>query len=147
MGNQISSYHSLVRDLEILISSGRKSAYQSVSTAMIELYWNIGRRIVEEDQSGEERAEYGTALLKNLAADLTAEFGAGFSARNLRNYRQFYIMFPDREIWHACVPNLTWTHFRSLLRVNDEEARIWYLREAAEEGWSSRTLDRTDCSP
>ncbi len=142
MGNQISSYHSLVRDLEILISSGRKSAYQSVSTAMIELYWNIGRRIVEEDQSGEERAEYGTALLKNLSADLTAEFGAGFSARNLRNYRQFYIMFPDHEIWHACVPNLTWTHFRSLLRVNDEEARIWYLREASEEGWSSRTLDR-----
>lgn len=77
-----------------------------------------------------------------LADELTKEFGKGFSARNLRNFRKFYLYFPDAEIWHACVPNLNWTHFRCLLRVDDEDARIWYMKEACEEGWSSRTLDR-----
>ncbi|HAM04805.1 PDDEXK nuclease domain-containing protein [Megasphaera sp. UBA4233] len=142
MEKDLSSYHSLIKDLEVLIASGRKAAYQSINQAMIDMYWNIGKRIVEEEQKGKARAQYGKALIKNLAAVLTVEFGSGFTARNLRNYRQFYLLFPEREIWHACVPNLTWTHFRSLLRVSDEDARIWYLRESAEQGWSSRTLDR-----
>lgn len=142
MEKNLSSYHSLIKDLEVLIASGRKAAYQSINQAMIDMYWNIGKRIVEEEQKGKARAQYGKALIKNLAAVLTAEFGAGFTARNLRNYRQFYLLFSEREIWHACVPNLTWTHFRSLLRVSDEDARIWYLRESSEQGWSSRTLDR-----
>ena len=142
MEKDLSSYHSLIKDLEVLIASGRKAAYQSINQAMIDMYWNIGKRIVEEEQKGKARAQYGKALIKNLAAVLTTEFGAGFTARNLRNYRQFYLLFPEREIWHACVPNLTWTHFRSLLRVSDEDARIWYLRESSEQGWSSRTLDR-----
>lgn len=142
MEKNLSSYHSLIKDLEVLIASGRKAAYQSINQAMIDMYWNIGKRIVEEEQKGKARAQYGKALIKNLAAVLTAEFGSGFTARNLRNYRQFYLLFPEREIWHACVPNLTWTHFRSLLRVSDEDARIWYLRESSEQGWSSRTLDR-----
>lgn len=142
MEKNLSSYHSLIKDLEVLIASGRKAAYQSINQAMIDMYWNIGKRIVEEEQKGKARAQYGKALIKNLAAVLTAEFGAGFTARNLRNYRQFYLLFPEREIWHACVLNLTWTHFRSLLRVSDEDARIWYLRESSEQGWSSRTLDR-----
>lgn len=142
MEKNLSSYHSLIKDLEVLIASGRKAAYQSINQAMIDMYWNIGKRIVEEEQKGKARAQYGKALIKNLAAVLTVEFGSGFTARNLRNYRQFYLLFPEREIWHACVPNLTWTHFRSLLRVSDEDARIWYLRESSEQGWSSRTLDR-----
>lgn len=142
MEKNLSSYHSLIKDLEVLIASGRKAAYQSINQAMIDMYWNIGKRIVEEEQKGKARAQYGKALIKNLAAVLTAEFGSGFTARNLRNYRQFYLLFPEREIWHACVPNLTWTHFRSLLRVSDEDAHIWYLRESSEQGWSSRTLDR-----
>lgn len=70
------------------------------------------------------------------------EFGKGYNERNLRYYRQFYLMFPEQSIWNACVPNLTWTHFRSLLRVKDNDARFWYMREAASEGWSSRVLDR-----
>jgi predicted nuclease of restriction endonuclease-like (RecB) superfamily len=142
MEKDLSSYHSLIKDLEVLIASGRKATYQSINQAMIDMYWNIGKRIVEEEQKGKARAQYGKALIKNLAAVLTSEFGSGFTARNLRNYRQFYLLFPEREIWHACVPNLTWTHFRSLLRVSDEDARIWYLRESSEQGWSSRTLDR-----
>ena len=91
---------------------------------------------------GFARAEYGKGLIPALAKELTQEFGKGFSERNLRNCRKFYQYFPEAEIWNACVPNLTWTHFRSLLRVVDEDARIWYLNEAAHEGWSARTLDR-----
>ena len=77
-----------------------------------------------------------------LSDELVKEYGKGFSEKNLRYFRKFYIMFPDCEIWNACVPNLNWTHFRSLLRVDDENARLWYLNEASSEGWSSRTLDR-----
>ncbi|MBE6363138.1 MAG: DUF1016 domain-containing protein [Lentisphaerae bacterium] len=75
--------------------------------------WKIGQRIVEEEQQGKTRAEYGKGQLQELARILTLEFGHGFDARRLRDYRQFYLYFPDGEIWHARVPNLTWTHFRS----------------------------------
>lgn len=77
-----------------------------------------------------------------MAERLTAEFGDGFSSRNLRYFRRFYMLFPNPVIWNACVPNLNWTHFRTLLRVEDEDARLWYLNEAARNGWSYRTLDR-----
>ena len=97
MEKDLSSYHSLIKDLEVLIASGRKAAYQSINQAMIDMYWNIGKRIVEEEQKGKARAQYGKALIKNLAAVLTTEFGAGFTARNL-----------------------TWTHFRSFLRFVTE---------------------------
>lgn len=109
---------------------------------MINTYWQIGKRIVEEEQYGESRAEYGSKLLDNLAAELSAEFAVGYSTRDLRYYRQFYLSFSDFEIWNARVPNLKWTHFRSLLRVTDDNARYWYLREASQEMWSTRTLDR-----
>lgn len=142
MGQELTSYQSLIDDLKLLIEEGRNSAYAATNKAIIETYWNIGRRIVEEEQHGEQRAEYGKSLIKNLSIDLTQEFGSGFTERNLRNYRRFYLLFKDQNIWNACVPNLNWTHFRMLLRVPDEDARIWYMNEAAKEGWSSRTLDR-----
>ena len=132
----------VVRDIRDIINAGRYSAYNAANSAMVFTYQNIGKRIVEQEQAGEERAESGTQLISMLADELTKEFGKGFSARNLRNFRKFYLYFPDAEIWHACVPNLNWTHFRCLLRVDDEDARIWYMKEACEEGWSSRTLDR-----
>jgi len=77
-----------------------------------------------------------------LSEELTAAYGKGFSARNLRNFRQFYVLFPDKEIWHTRVPNLTWSHIRTLLRVTNEDARMWYMNEAAQQTWSVRTLDR-----
>ena len=110
---------------------------------MISTYWKIGQRIVEEEQQEKTRAEYGKGQLQELAKILIMECGQGFDARRLRDYRQFYLYFPICAIWHSCVPNLTWTHFRSLLRVPDAEARAWYLKEAATEAWSVRTLDRT----
>ena len=142
MGNYLEDYQSVVTEIKDIILSGRKTAYNAANKAMILTYWNVGRRIVEQEQAGKERAEYGKRLMAVLSDELTREFGSGFSEKNLRNFRKFYSMFPDKEIWNACVPNLSWTHFRSLLRVQDEDARIWYMKEAASEGWNSRTLDR-----
>ena len=135
-------YKPIITDIKELVHAGRNAAYNAVNKATIMTYWNIGKKIVEEEQAGTERAEYGKRLISILSDELTKEFGSGFSDRNLRNFRKFYLLFPDEKIWNACVPNLNWTHFRSLLRVDNEDARIWYMKEAASEGWSSRTLDR-----
>lgn len=137
---------SLIADLKQIILKGRSSAYTHASKIMIETYWEIGRRIVVEEQHGTSRAEYGARLLKELARILKNEFGNGFDDRRLRDFRKFYLFFPTKEIWHACVPNLTWMHFRSLLRVPDEHARIWYMNEASNENWSGRMLERNIAS-
>ncbi len=102
-----------------MVEASRDTAYKTQNSAMLDMYWNIGKRIVKEEQKCNQRAEYGKKLLKTLSGDLTANCGAGFSDRNLRYYRKFYIMFTDREIWNACVLNLTWLHFRALLREPD----------------------------
>ena len=145
MSDEIQKYdipNNLITDLKQIIQQARQGAYAAVNACMISAYWKIGQRIVEEEQQGKTRAEYGTGQLQALAKVLTLEFGQGFDTRRLRDYRQFYLYFPGEEIWHARMPNLTWTHFRSLLRVPDSEARLWYLEEASRESWSSRTLDR-----
>lgn len=142
MNNDLSAYHAVADEIKQMILAGKNSAYQAVNSTMLLTYWSIGKRIVEQEQAGANRAEYGKSLIAMLARELIDEFGSGFSERNLRSYRQFYQLFPMKEIWNARVPNLNWTHFRCLLRVADENARLWYLNEAASEGWSSRTLDR-----
>ena len=124
MSNDMMLYQSVITDIRNIISAGRESAYSAASTAMIMTYWNIGRRIVEQQQFGEERAEYGKHLISALSDELTKEFGKGFSERNLRNFRKFYTLFPDDKIWQTRLPNLTWSHFSYLLRVADENARI-----------------------
>ena len=132
----------LVTDLKQIILQARQGAYAAVNACMISTYWKIGQRIVEEEQQGKTRAEYGKGLIEKLANVLTIDFGSNFNARNLAYYKKFYLCFPDPSILNARVQNLTWTHFRSLLRVPDAEARAWYLNEASRESWSSRTLDR-----
>lgn len=97
---------------------------------------------MKEEQDGEERAQYGARILAVLSEVLIPKFGENYSERNLRNDRQFYLQFPDYEIWYARVPNLLWTHYRDLLSVTSDDARYWYLREAARENWSARTLAR-----
>ena len=139
MENKISLYDSVISDIKDIIFAGRESVYNVANKAMILTYWNVGKRIVEEEQHGEYRAEYGKKLLSYLSDNLIEEFGKGFSERN---FRKFYLQFPDIQIWNTCVPNLNWSHFRSLLRVEDETVRLWYMKEAANEGWSVRTLDR-----
>lgn len=130
---------SFISDIKALIDEARQHVVRSVNTVMVITYWEIGRRIVEEEQNGSNRAEYGKYLIESLAKALTAEFGKGFGVTNLKYFRQFYITFPIR---HALRGELSWTHYRQLMRVENEEARTFYLKEAAECAWSSRQLER-----
>ena len=131
-----------INEIKTILKNARQKAYTAVNSAMVEAYWEIGRRIVEEEQNGKERAEYGKEILQNLSKELTEEFGKGYSYRTLREIRQFYLMFSDFEKWRTVSAKLTWSHFQKVLRVSDEKARIFYLTEAAENMWSVRTLDR-----
>ena len=131
-----------VREIKQIIQEGRSAAYSAVNAAMIGTYWRVGKRIVEEEQGGKERAAYGKALIKTLARELTLEFGDGFSERYLRAFRQFYLVVPSYEIWKSRFPNLTWTHIFRTLRIGDETAIRWYLENASREMWSVRTLSR-----
>lgn len=112
-----------------VLEQARGNAYKAVNVAMVHAYWEIGRRIVEE-QGGEARAEYGKALVKELSKRLTEDFGRGFTVTNLKYMRQFYLAFPKG---HALRDQLTWTHYRALSRVTDDDARFWYEKEAANE--------------
>ena len=119
----------IIDDIRTLINEARKQVVHTVNTVMVATYWEIGRRIVEEEQNGNDRAEYGKYLIKNLAEALTVDFGKGFGETNLKYFRQFYLTFPIR---HAVRDELSWTHYRQLIRVENEEARNFYLKEAAD---------------
>ena len=131
-----------INEIKKILKNARQKAYTAVNSAMVEAYWKIGRRIVEEEQSGRERAEYGKEIIKNLSKELTEEFGKGFSRRTLWEMRKLYVYFSDYEKVRTLFAQLTWSHFQKVLRVSDEKARIFYLTEAAENMWSVRTLDR-----
>ena len=131
-----------IQDIKQLVHLARTKTYQAINAAMVEAYWEIGRRIIEEEQNGESRATYGKEVLKKLSLELTVEFGKGFSERSLREFRQFYSYFPDFENWRTVFAKLNWSHFQRVLRVSDEKARLYYLKEAAENTWSVRVLDR-----
>ena len=138
----IASAMNLIKDIKQIIETGRATAYSTVNATMIATYWNIGRRIVEEEQQGKERAEYGKELIKMLARELTMEYGSGFSERYLAYFRKFYITIPNLSILQTCLQNLKWSHILTTLRVEDEVARRWYLENASKQMWSVRTLSR-----
>lgn len=131
-----------IDEIKRIIDEGKRLSYRAVNNIMISTYWHIGRRIVEEEQQGKERAEYGKELIDILSKELEREYGNGFSARYLRAFRQFYLVVPNYEIWKSRFPNLTWTHVFRSLRVGDEVAIRWYLEMASKEMWSVRLLDR-----
>ena len=131
-----------VSDIKTIIEQGRRQAYASVNEAMINTYWQIGRRIVEQEQQGSGRAGYGKELLKTLSAELTHEYGGGFSERYLAYFRKFYLTVPDITILQTRLQNLRWSHILAVLRVDDEVARRWYLETTSEQMWSVRTLNR-----
>ena len=132
----------LFTDVCSIIEHGREQAYNAVSQQMLETYWNIGRRIVEEEQHGKERAGYGERIIDGLSEQLTLHYGKGFGPRYLRAFRKFYQIAGDYQIWKSRFPNLTWTHVFKALRVDDANAIRWYLDAASHEMWSVRTLDR-----
>ncbi|MDG6258414.1 PDDEXK nuclease domain-containing protein [Glaesserella parasuis] len=133
---------SYLLEIKQILANARQKAYTAVNSAMVEAYWKIGERIVLEEQNGADRAAYGKEIIKNLSLELTNEFGTGFGERNIRNFRQFYLMFQDLEIWKSVISKLTWTHIQRTLKISNDKARLYYLKEAAENNWSVRTLDR-----
>ena len=169
---QLKDVDSLYREIRDVLEKARSSAYRAVNFAMVQAYWQIGRLIVENEQKGEERAEYGKAVLQGVSNRLTSDFGKGYTVRNLRYMRQFFLTFSKRNVLSAESPDfqkgnaprsisiqkhglpgaekidasirseLSWTHYRLLLRVENNKARQWYMNEAADQNWSTRQLDR-----
>ena len=126
-----------------LLKQSRNVAYRAVNTVMVETYWQIGKRIVEQEQFGQNRANYGDYLITNLSRYLSDSFGKGFSEANLRNIRQFYLAFPDYDQFATqCVTNLTWTNIRLIMRLDNKAEREYYIKEASDQNWSSRLLER-----
>lgn len=125
-----------------ILKQARNKASQAINSAMVQAYWSIGLRIVEEEQGGSASAKHGSGLLKQLSKELTAEFGKGFSYANLRNFRQFYLIYPKGANCYALRSNLSWTHHRTIMRVEEKAARIYYTEQCSKENWSSRTLER-----
>jgi len=159
---------SLYREVRSVLEKARTSAYRAVNAAMVEAYWHVGRLIVEDEQKGRRRAAYGEAVLDDLSRRLTADFGRGFDVTNLRKMRQFYRMFEIRDaarlesgkgspggkrdavrlvsggaaVRHAASAELSWTHYRILMQIEDPAAREWYMQEAVGQHWSTRQLER-----
>lgn len=134
----------IVEDLRSIIDHSREAAYRAVNTALVQRNWLIGYRIAEEELHGEDRAEYGAGVIKKLAKELTAIYGKGFTKSSLYNCYSFYKAYP--EIFHSVSGksehSLSWTHYRTLLQVEDPAARDWYEKEAISQTWSVRTLQR-----
>jgi predicted nuclease of restriction endonuclease-like (RecB) superfamily len=126
-------------EIKETLQQARNQAYSAVNLAMVQAYWQIGRIIVEHEQNGSLRADYGKNVLQDISEKLQQEFGNGFSVRNLQQMKKFYAMFPNTN---ALRSQLTWTHYRLLLRVDDETARNWYMEECVRSAWSSRQLER-----
>ncbi len=133
------SLQPLLDSLGELIRQARERALRAVDTIQVQTCWEIGRHIVEFEQGGQARAAYGKKLLPTLARELSAKFGKGFDASNLRYMRLFYQAFPIRD---ALRHELSWTHYRTLLKVDSDSARQWYMHEAAEQNWTTRALAR-----
>jgi len=125
-------------EIRNILLAARSKVYQTANFAMVEAYWNIGKSIIEE-QGGNEKAEYGAGLLKELSKQMTHDFGKGFTVTNLKYMRQFYLTFPNG---HALRDELSWTHYRLLMKVENGNAREFYMQEAVKAGWSTRQLER-----
>jgi len=157
-------YKSLLERVSNIIEEARKRTVRQINTIITRTYWEVGRLIVEEEQKGKEKAKYGEQLIKKLSNDLTKRFGKGFTERNLRAIRQFYLVYPklyavrakslvlqNRHAMRAKSENaklytlrreLAWTHFRTLMRVEDESARQFYEIETVKNNWATRELER-----
>ncbi len=140
--NEVFGLNKLIADIREITHRYRTQAAIQLNTTIVDERWEIGKRIVEEEQKGEARAEYGTNLLKELSKRLSIEMGKGYSPRALAYYRQLYVYFPDRKILQTRLQNLTWSHLQAILGEKSEKARLWYMDEAVHQMWSVKTLER-----
>ena len=129
----------LYTNIKNILQTARDTAYKQVNFTMVEAYWNIGKQIVQEEQNGNDRAQYGKKIIKELSIKLTNDFGKGFSARNIRNMRQFYLVF---QKWQTVSAKLSWSHYQLIIRVPNQEAREYYIKETAQCNWNVRALER-----
>ena len=146
-----SSYNELLNKVSKIMEEARQKTVRQINTVMVETYWHVGRLILEEEQRGKQRAEYGEELIKKLSQDLIKKFGKGFTTANLWNMRQFYSIYPklyalrrefrDNKLY-ALRKQLSWTHFRILMRLDDPLIRQFYEIETVKNSWSSRELER-----
>lgn len=130
---------SFIEDIRSIISRSRQDAVRAVDHQRVLMYWNLGKRIFDEEQEGKERADYGSQLINELSRELQPEFGSGFSSRNLNLFRQFYRAFP---IVHALRAQLSWTHYRKLISIDSDDKRSFYIAESVKNNWSARQLER-----
>jgi predicted nuclease of restriction endonuclease-like (RecB) superfamily len=125
------------------LAQGRNSVYNAINSAMVKTYWKIGKQIIEQEQKGNDRADYGDYLIVKLSQYLGEQFGKGFSEANLWNFRKFYTVFPDLDEFSThCVENLSWSHIRLIMRLDSEQERLYYIKETGSENWSVRILER-----
>jgi len=129
----------LLNELKSIIQLAKTNVVTVVNTTMVQTYWQIGKMLVEDEQQGKKRAKYGKQQLQHISNELTKEFGKGFDVSNLRNMRRFYIAFPIRE---TVSPKLSWSHYCKLIKIENKTAREWYIKEAIENSWSVRALER-----
>lgn len=129
-------------DVRSILQTARNSAYKSVNSIMSKAYWDIGKRIVEQEQNGTDRAKYGDYIIRKLSKELSGEFGTGFSIANLKNCRQFYRTFPKDSIGYTACSQLSWSHLRNIMRLDSEEERNYYIQEAIRGSWSVKLLER-----
>ena len=129
----------LFSQIKQVLDDARRHVARTVNTTMVKAYWQVGKYIVEYEQQGKERAEYGKGVIKNLSERLMKEYGSGFTVTNLKIMRQFYLFYPKG---HALRDQLSWTHWRALLTVQNEIARNYYLQECVAANWSTRQLER-----
>jgi len=133
------NYATLINSIGSLLEQGRRQAYQAINQILVNTYWEIGRQIVEYEQKGKEKAEYGSALLDNLSKDLKLKFGKGFSRRNILDMRRFFVAYPK---WQTVSAELSWSHFVELLAIDNVSEKLFYEKQCIDEKWSVRELSR-----
>ncbi len=137
--NSLTNQETFVGEIRTIIDKARSAAIRSVDFSRVQMYWNIGRRIVEEEQHGKERADYGTYLIKNLAKELEPEYGSGFGVRQLERARQFYRVYPIASTVRS---QLNWSQYRMLIQIDDPDKREYYELESVNNGWTARETER-----
>jgi len=140
MSNQL-IHNAFITEIKTLLNNARNSVYQTIHSTMTHTYWNIGKRIVEQEQQGKTRADYGKGLIKSLSAELSKEFGRGFSVDNLENMRRFYLAYANSETASRNF-TLSWSHYIFLTRISNQDERSFYEIEATQNSWTLRELKR-----
>lgn len=130
------------QEVHAILDEAKSKIYEAANNIMTYAYWNVGKRIIEQEQKGNRKAKYGSYLIKRLSQELSDEYGTGFSVANIRNCRQLYLTFPKESYGYSLIGKIHWSHLRTIMRLDDEEERNFYLKEVANEYWCVKELER-----